>query len=495
VDTRSSKRSLVLRSTIILFSFLLTSCSPIAEPTGFWRKLWNIEVGPDYERPDVAPVEEFRSEIGPAENSSLADLPWWGVFKDPQLQQLIAEALARNYDLQLAVARVEQARSEVWIAASPFYPQAGYQMFAGRERIFLPNESSNGNLTFNAFGWLLDATWELDLWGRIRRSTEAARANLLAQEDVRRGVMLTLVSDVATGYFRLTELDRELAIAQESSRTYRQTLDLFSQRFEFGRDSKLPVERAQAAYDSSIANIAALRRASLQQENAISILVGAYPRETARGVVLTDQAMPNAPVGLTTDLLQRRPDVMQAEQTMIGANAEIGIAVANFFPRIGLTALYGGQSRNIGDMFDSSFSIWNIAGGFAGPLFQGGRLIESYHAQQAFWNGTIAQYKQTVLIAFQEVADALIAQQTLVDQRAALTHQVAALREAVNLSLLRYTAGRASYFEVLEAEQLLFPTEDALAQTQRDQLLAVVNLYKALGGGWSLSDVEWNHPN
>ena len=160
-----------------------------------------------------------------------------------------------------------------------------------------------------------------------------------------------------------------------------------------------------------------------------------------------------------------------------------------------MTALYGGQSPNIGDVFDSSFSIWNIAGGFAGPLFQGGRLIESYHAQEAFWNATIAQYKQTILIAFQEVSDALIAQGTLVDQRAALTHQVAALREAVNLALLRYTAGRASYFEVLEAEQLLFPTEDALAQTQRDQLVAVVNLYKALGGGWSLSDVEWNHPH
>ena len=493
MDTRSSKKSIVLRLTIILFSFLLTSCSPIAEPTGFWRKLWRIEVGPDYKRPDPAPVEMFRSEIGPAENASLADLPWWGVFRDPRLQQLIAEALAHNYDLRLAVARVEQARSEVWIAASPFYPQAGYQMFAGRERIFLPNERSSGNLTFNAFGWLFNATWELDLWGRIRRSTEVARANLLAQEDVRRGVMLTLVSDVATGYFRLLELDREFSIAQESSRTYKQTLDLFSQRFEFGRDSRLPVERAQAAYDSSIANIAALRRAAIQQENAISILVGAYPKETVRGVVLTDQVMPNTPVGLTTDLLRRRPDIMQAEQTMIGANAAIGIAVANFFPRIGLTALYGGQSRNIGDMFDSSFSIWNIAGGFAGPLFQGGRLIESYQAQQAFWNGTIAQYKQTVLIAFQEVADALIAIQTLVDQRAALTHQVAALREAVDLSLLRYRAGRASYFEVLEAEQLLFPTEDALAQTQRDQLLAVVNLYRALGGGWSFSDAEWNH--
>lgn len=494
MNTCSSTRSISLGSIVVLFGLLfLTGCSPTAEPKGFWGKLWKIEVGPDYKRPDAAPVDEFRSQIGPAENVSLADLPWWSVFKDQNLQQLIAVALTHNYDLQLAVARVDQARSLVWVAASPFYPQAGYQAFAGRERIFLPNEEAGGNLTFNAFGALLNATWEIDVWGRIRRSTEAARANLFAQEDVRRGVMLTLVSDVATGYFRLIELDREMAIAQESSRTYKQTLDLFSQRFEFGKDSKLPVERAQAAYDFSIASIASLQRARVQQENALSVLLGAYPREMERGMDLTEQSMPIAPVGLTTDLLQRRPDIMQAEQTMIGANAEIGVAVANFFPRIGITALYGGQSPNIGDVFESSFSIWNIAGGFAGPLFQGGRLIESYYAQQAFWDQTIAQYKQTVLVAFQEVSDSLVAEQTLVDQRAALIHQVDSLRESVDLSLLRYTAGRASYFEVLEAEQLLFPAEDAVAQTQRDQLLAVVNLYKALGGGWNLSDVQWNH--
>jgi multidrug efflux system outer membrane protein len=286
-----------------------------------------------------------------------------------------------------------------------------------------------------------------------------------------------------------------LAIAQDSSRTYKETLDLFTQRFQFGRDSKLPVERAQAAYDSSIANIAILKRAIVQQENALSILLGVYPKEIERGIELTLQSMPNAPLGLTTDLLQRRPDIMQAEQVMIGANAEIGVAVANFFPRIGITALYGGQSPNIGDVFESSFSIWNIVGGFAGPLFQGGRLIESYYAQQAFWNGTIAEYKQTVLVAFQEVSDALVAQQTLVEQNAALAHQVAALKESVDLSLLRYRAGRSSYYEVLEAEQLLFPAEDALAQTQRDQLLAVVNLYKALGGGWNLIDIEWDRPH
>jgi multidrug efflux system outer membrane protein len=472
----------------------ITGCSPTSEPQGFWGKLWRFEVGPDYKRPELASVQEFRSEIGPAEANSLADLPWWGVFHDSVLQALIAEALVHNYDLQLAAAHVEQARALVWVSASEFYPQIGYQAFAGREKTFFPFNESGGNKTFNVFGGLLNAAWELDVWGRIRRSTEAARANLFAQEDVRRGVMLTLVSDVATGYFRLLELDVELAIAQQSSRTYKQTLDLFTQRFEFGQDSKLPVARAQANFDSSISNIASLKREIVQQENALSVLVGAYPKEIERGRPLTAQSMPRTPLGLTTDLMERRPDLLQAEQTMIGANAEIGVAVANFFPRIGLSALYGAQAPEIDEVVDESFSIWRIAAGVTGPLFQGGRILESYYAQQAFWDGTIAQYKQSVIVAFREVSDALIAQDTLASQRRALKHEVAALREAVELALLRYNVGRASYFEVLEAEQLLFPAEDALAQTERDQLLVVVNLYKALGGGWNLSNGEWIHP-
>jgi multidrug efflux system outer membrane protein len=472
-----------------------TGCSPTTEPQGFWGKVWRLEVGPDYKRPELASVNEFRSEVGPAEAASLSDLPWWMVFKDKALQALITRALVHNYDLQLAAARVEQARALVWVAASELYPQIGYQGFAGREKTFVPLEQNGGNLTFNTFGGLLNAVWELDVWGRIRRSTEAARANLFAQEDVRRGVMLTLVSDVAAEYFRLLELDLELAIAQESSRTYKQTLDLFTQRFEFGRDSKLPVVRAQANYDSSIANIASLRREIVQQENALSVLLGAYPQAIERGVPLTAQSTPTTPLGLTTDLMQRRPDILQAEQNMIGANAEIGVAVANFFPRIGLSALYGAQSPQIEDLVDNSFSIWRIAGGVTGPIFEGGRILENYYAQQAFWDGTISQYKQTVLVAFREVSDALIAQQMLVNQRIALQHQVESLKEAVDLALLRYNVGRASYFEVLEAEQLLFPAEDALALTQRDQLLVVVDLYKALGGGWNLSNPEWIRPH
>ena len=413
---------------------------------------------------------------------------------DRALQSLIVTALEHNYDLQLAAERVGQARALVGVAASQLYPQIGYQAFAGREKTLCP-WSRRGKPYLQRVWGLLDLAWELDVWGRIRRSTEAARANLFAQEDVRRGVMLTLVSDVAAGYFSLLELDREMAIAQDSAGTYKKTLDLFSQRFQFGKDSKLPVARAQAAYDASLANIAALQRAVVQQENALSILLGAFPEEIGRGTQLTQQSAPATSLGATTDLMQRRPDILQAEQTVIGANAEIGVAVANFFPRIGLSALYGAQSPSMNHLFDNSFSIWNIAGGLMGPIFQGGQIIETYYAQQALWEGTIAQYKQTVIVGFREVSDALVAQSTLVDQRTALQGQVAALREAVDLSLLRYTAGRASYFEVLEAEQLLFPAEDALAQTQRDQLLVVVNLYKALGGGWNLDDSHWTKPD
>lgn len=466
-------------------------CSPTVEPQGVWGKLWRLEVGPDYKPPEIKAPEAFRDQLGPSEAASLADLPWWKVFDDRALQGLISTALAHNYELQLAAARVDQARALVGVAASQLYPHIGYQGEAGREKAFVPLEQGGGNVTFNAFAGLFNIFWEVDVWGRIRRSTEAARANLFAEEYVRRGIMLTLVSDLAAGYFQLLELDRELEIAQDSSQTYKQTLALFTDRFRFGKDTKLAVARAQAAYDSSVANIASLKRAIVQQENALSVLLGTSPESIERGLRLTAQSTPRTPIGLTTDLLQRRPDILQVEQNMIGANALVGVAVANFFPTIGVSALYGGQSQHIGDVVKENFSIWNIAGSVTGPIFEGGQIVENYYAQQAFWDQTIAQYRETILVAFREVSDTLIAQETLVDQRTALESQTASLKEAVDLSLLRYNAGRASYFEVLEAEQLLFPAEDALAQTQRDQLIAVVNLYKALGGGWNLSDTDW----
>ncbi len=453
-----------------------------------------VAVGPNYKRPDAAPVKEFRSQVGAAEASSLADLPWWQVFNDPALQGLIKEGLENSYDLKATLARIDQASAQVGVVRADLYPQVGYEALAMRQKSFVPFVNDQ-NLTYNTFGIAASAAWEVDIWGRIRRATEAARANLYAQEDVRRAVMLRLVSDIAAGYFALIELDRELAIAQESSDTYKKTYDLFNQRFQAGRDAKLGVVRTQANYEASTAAIAALQRLITQQENALCVLIGSYPRAIARGKLLGEQTAPATPVGLTTDLLERRPDILQAEQVMIGANAEVGVAVANYFPRIGLSALFGWEGASSGDLFKNNFSIWNIGANIAGPIFQGGRLKSAYHAQQAFWDESIANYKKSVTVAFQETSDALVAQQTLVTQREAQQRQVAALRESVDLALERYNGGRATYVEVLEAEQQLFPTEDALAQTLRDQLVAVVNLYKALGGGWKLTDAQWTAPH
>lgn len=451
-------------------------------------------VGPSYRRPNVELVQKYRLQVGPAEAQSIADLPWWQIFKDKALQSLVSQALTRNYDLQSAVARVEQAQQHVRIARADLFPQIGYDVFGGREKAFVPlPQVQTTNLSYNAFGVVANAAWEPDLWGRIRRSSEAARANLFAQEYVRRGVMLSLVSNVAADYFLLLGLDRQLAVAQESAKTYKQNVELFTLRFHAGRDTKLAVDRAQGAYDSSLANMASLRRAIMQLENALSVLVGEYPRQIQTGAALGEQVMPPTPLGLTTRIIARRPDILAAEQVMIGANAQIGVAVANFFPRIGLSVLFGGQGQTVGDIVNSDFNVWNIIGSITGPIFQGGRLKAAYHAQQAFWDESIAQYKGTILTAFQEVSDALAAQQTLVHQRAALDDQVKVLREAVGLALDRYSGGRASYFEVLDAEAQLFPAEQALAVTRQDQLLSVVDLYQALGGGWNLQDGQWAH--
>jgi multidrug efflux system outer membrane protein len=440
-------------------------------------------VGPDYKKPDVPAPQEFRGQIGAGEASSIADLPWWDVFNDKALQALITEGLANNNDIKIAIARIEQARQMVAVAQSEGQPQLNYGAFAGGEKSFVPTQNAVGTATFGSLGGMLDAAWEFDIWGRIRRSTEASEANLLAQEDVRRGVMLTLVSDIAAGYFRLLGLDSQLKIAENSSRVFKQTVQLFTLRFEGGRDSKLPVERARAAYDASNASIEDLKRQIALQENAIGVLIGGYPRAIARGRPLVDQVTPKTPVGQTTALLQRRPDILQSEQNMISANAEIGVAVADYFPKIGLSSLVGGLGVQANDTF-TGFGVWNIALSAAGPIFSGGRLDAVYHERQAYWDETVADYKKTVQVAFRETSDALASQQTLGRRRTTLENQVGDLERSSDLALTRYNSGRAAYFEVLDAQQQLFPAQDALVQNQRDQLLAVVSLYKALGGGW-----------
>jgi multidrug efflux system outer membrane protein len=440
-------------------------------------------VGPEYTKPDIAVPITFRAQITPTEAVSFADLPWWSVFHDAVLQGLITEGLANNYDLQIAVARIEQARAKVEEVESQSKPQVGYGATATGEKVVVPGKKSLNSVTYGSIAGVINAAWELDIWGRIRHESDAAKARLLGQQYVRHGIILTLVSDIAADYFQLLELDRELAIANGSADAYRKTLDLFTLRYGAGKDSRLPVERARAAYQSSLADIHDLKRRIGQQEDAISILLGAYPKSISRGHGLTDQAVAATPVGLTTALLRRRPDILEAEQGMIAANADIGAAVADFYPKIGLSTFLGGEGVGVGGLW-GGFGIWNLAAALAGPIYSGGRLEAAYKERQAFWDETVAQYRQTIVGAFRETSDALIAQQNLGPQRVALEGQVGALQHSVDLALLRYGAGRASYFEVLEAEQQLFPAEDFLAQVQRDELLAVVNLYKALGGGW-----------
>ncbi len=450
-------------------------------------------MGPDYKAPPVSTPETFRDQVGPTDAASIADMPWWGVFNDPPLQSLIAEGLHNNYDLKIAVSRIEQARQIVLQAQSEAAPQVGYGLGVAGQGDVAAGTNNAASATYGTLTGLINAAWELDVWGRIKRSTEAAQANLLGQQDVRRGVMLTLVTDTAAGYFTLLELDRELAIAQDSVVNYGRTLDLFNDRYKAGKDSELPVQRTQALYQSAQANVATLKRQITQQENALCALVGRAPGPIERGRLLTEQTMPPAPVGETTALLKRRPDILAAEQTMVNANAEIGVALANFYPTIGLSALAGGEGVTFGRGVQG-FGVWSAALNAAGPIFTGGRLQAVYHERQAFWDETVAAYRKTVLNAFQETSDALIAQQTLAAQRERQEAQIGALQRSESLARMRYDNGRSSYFEVLEAEQQLYPAEYQLAQTRRDQLLAVVNLYKALGGGWNVETDAWAKP-
>jgi multidrug efflux system outer membrane protein len=402
-------------------------------------------VGPDYRRPPTPTPPVFRAQPTPPEKASIADLPWWGVYNDPALQDLLNQGLAGNYDLKIAIARIEEAREQVKIVRSQALPQLGYQAFAGQENALVAAPNNIGTAAFAGYGAGLNLAWETDVWGKIRRATEAAKADLLQQEYVRRGVMLTLVSDLASDYFQLLELDRQLAISEDAAKIYKKTFDLFDLRFKAGRDAKLQVERAQANYQQSLAATQVLRRLIEQQENAISTLVGGYPHAILRGRQLIEQVTPPTPVGATADLLERRPDILAAEQAMVAANADIGVAVANFFPDVSLNALVIGEGVSISNI-NKGFALWNYALTAAGPIFTGGRLGAAYRQQKAYWDETIAQYKKTVLGAVQEASDALVAQQTLIGQRAALEEQVEALKRSVDLALVRYDAGRASYF-------------------------------------------------
>jgi multidrug efflux system outer membrane protein len=344
----------------------------------------------------------------------------------------------------------------------------------------------------NFYSATMSASWELDIWGRIRRLNESARANLFATEEARRGVWLSLVSDLAQAYFELLELDVRLRIALNSTDAYQRTYDLFLDRFNLGVASKLETSRAQGALGDAQANIPQLESNIVAKENQISILLGTVPGPIVRGRPMYDQPIvPTVPAGLPSALLERRPDLRQAEQQLVSANARIGAAKAEFFPKFSLTALFGTASPEVSALTGGTATIWAVAGMLSGPLFNAGRTLGFYRASIAQWEQARLQYEQAVLTALREVSDTLTALRKLDEAETGQSMAVKALEEAVGHATDRYRQGLANYFEVLEAQQQLYPAQNTLAQIRLNRLLAYVQLYKALGGGWNLTDAQW----
>ncbi len=441
-------------------------------------------VGPNYKRPAIDSPPVFRGEDEDT-NGALPELNWWQVYRDQMLQALVREAFTNNYDLGIAVARVEQARAVAMQARSQFVPGITYDgtLSRGRNQLFGSAFPNGGNTASSAVA-TINAFWEVDLWGRVRRLNESARAQFLASEEARHGVRLGLLSDVATAYFQLLELDEELEIARRTTNSFGESLRIFTRRLEGGTTSVLESSRAEAALDEAAAAVPAISQRISTTENQLSILLGRNPGPIDRPTSLQTQSMPPIPAGLPSTLLERRPDVRQAEQQLRSANAQVGESIAEFFPKIGLTALLGRVSSELTAFTLGSANAWGVAAEASGPLFQGGRLAGQYRQVRAARNEAELRYRQTVLNAFREVADALVSRLQLAEIREHQAHQVNALETAVKAASERYVAGKASYYEVLEAQQQLFPSELNLARTRRDQLLAMVALYKALGGGW-----------
>ena len=458
--------------------------------------LWlaGCAVGPNYKRPAVNAPAGFRGATNAVSTNSFADLPWWGVFKDPELQDLVRAALTNNFDLRITLTRLDQARALQTQARSQFLPQVQYDGVASRGRDMRLGSVAPKSTppTANSFLAGVEAVWEMDLWGRVRRMNEAARAHFMASQAGRSAVMVSVVSGVARAYFELLELDDQLAIARRTRNSYERTLKLFADQHAGGLGSRLEVARAELALRSVTATIPELERQIALKENEINTLLGRNPGPLARASTLLAQDMPvEIPVGLPSSLLERRPDVRAAEQQVRVANAQIGVAVGDFFPRIGLTTFYGGTSAELDNILKNQANIWSAAASAAGPVFTGGRLTGRYRQAKAAFEEARLTYQQTALTAFREVSDALISHRRYEDERNEQARAVSAGRDAVELATARYREGKASYYEVLEAQQQLYPAENGLSRIEAARRLTLVHLYRALGGGWRLTDNEW----
>lgn len=441
-------------------------------------------VGPDYKRPGVEAPAQYRFEDVQARDT--VNTRWWAQLGDRELERLIDIALAENKDVLIAAARVEEYYGRYGVQRGQQFPQVSVQAQGGSERLSRVSTPPvpTGDVTADFYSVDLGVSFELDLWGRLRRATEAARADLIAVKENRRTVILSLVSAVATAYVNLLDLDRQLDIARNTVKTRAESLRIFDLRFEGGMISELELQQVRSEYETALASIPSLERQIAQQENNLSVLLGRNPDTIARGGTLDQLTLPAVPAGLPSELLERRPDIRQAEQQLIAANARIGVAKAAFYPSISLTGLLGTASASLSDLFSGAAKTWTYAATLAQPIFTGGTLAGQLQASEAQQTQALYAYQQSIQTAFGEVENALVDQAKTRDQVIAQQRQVAALDRYAYLAGLRYDNGYTSYIEVLDAQRSLFQAQLQLAQTQGQLYFALINLYKALGGGW-----------
>ncbi len=442
------------------------------------------------QRPQVQTPGVFRGDTATQpDRQSLADLKWFEIFKDEKLQDLINDALTNNYDLREAVARIDAARANLGITRSEQFPTiaAGGDVINQRQSrssaFDLPapiqRDRSFGSVLLNLL------TFEIDIWGRLRKQTAAARADLLATEEARRVVLTTVISDVATAYFSLRELDFELDISRRTLASREESLRLIRLRQQRGVATMLEVRQAEELVYDAGEVIPALEQGITQTENFLSYLTGRNPGAIARGLSLTEhQVPPTVPAGLPSDLIERRPDIRSAENSLIAANARIEVAKKEYFPRISLTSFLGYESGQLTSLFSASRNVFSLGGQVAQPIFTGGRIKSNIRFTQAERDFLLVDYQKTIQSAFREVSDSLIAYQKVKEVRTQRTFLVETLRDRSRLSYLRYTGGVATLLDALDADRELFEAERSLALARRDELLSVVQLYKALGGGW-----------
>jgi multidrug efflux system outer membrane protein len=452
-------------------------------------------VGPDYKRPVLSTPENFRRAASDtnavSDTESLGNLGWWETFQDAQLNQYLAEALTNSWDIKIAAARVLQAEAVARITRSQFFPtvNGGGDLVTSRASEKGPLPVPPGVNPQREYGevYLSMPAYEVDLWGRIRRANESARAQLLATTEAQRTVRQTLVAQVATAYLDLLELDLELDIARRTYAVRTNSLELTQSRAQGGVASMADVYQSRILVFSAEASIADIQRRVEQQENLVSILLGRNPGPITRGTALEAKAAVRAqvPAGLPSSLLERRPDLRAAEQALVSANADIGQAKAAFYPQVTLTGFAGFQSVALSDLFTGAAKTWQFGPAVTVPLFTGGRLRGNLKLAQAHFEESVARYQQTVQEAFREVSDSLIAYQRSREFRGRQEERTQANRDATDLANVRYEGGVTSYLEVLYNEQELFTAELGLAQARRNEFVSVIQLYRALGGGWT----------